>query len=357
MKDEKPIKRVLKLKDEFKETDFFKSGVVWINKRVEKDYRYVQSIGDLGVSRTDYRHHIATGQGGAITALNNENTPVVYDENPLSLPIKDVEHNIVKSAIARNPFFTFASIKRYFPQLTSIQEFITSEDYLGGLTINLQGNVNELGVNRAEKFAACCGLLTQFESDIKEQITEYEGTKDFLPQQIKAIFKDKQMEFNRETEVSQEDPQFRNFVSLHESFAFDTLYGTSEEKAFVRLFYRWLRDTEKTYQSIYLLRNEGHFTIYNFSDGQGFQPDFVLFLREENGETLSYQLFIEPKGQHIAEHDRWKEDFLNEIRAEYPSRIITEDSKYRIIGVPSFYNEDHENEFKEDLDNALNTAL
>ena len=356
MKDEKPIKRVLKLKDEFKETDFFKSGVVWLNKRVEKDYRYVQSIEDLGVSRTDYRHHIATGQGGAITALNNENTPVVYDENALSLPIKDIEQNIVKSAIARNPFFTFASIKRYFPQLTSIQEFITSEDYLGGLTINLQGNVNQLGVNRAEKFAACCGLLTQFESDIKEQITEYEGTKDFLPQQIKAIFKDKQMEFNRETEASQEDAQFRNFVSVREWFAFDTLYGTSEEKSLVRLFDTWLRDTEKTYMSVYLLRNERHFTIYNFSDGQGFEPDFVLFLREENGETLTYQLFIEPKGQHIAEHDRWKEDFLRQICAEYPSRIITEDSKYRIIGVPSFYNTDYENDFKEDLDNALNAV-
>ncbi len=355
MKDEKPIKRVLKLKEEFKETDFFQSGVVWLNKRVEKNYRYVQSIGDLGVSRKDYPHHIATGQGGVTTALNNENTPVVYDENALSLPVKDIEENIVKSAIARNPFFTFASIKRYFPQLTSINDFITSKDYLGGLTINLQGNVNELGVNRAEKFAACCGLLAQFESDIKEQITEYEGTKDFQPQQIKAIFKDKQMEFNRETEVSEEDPQFRHFVSVKEWFAYDTLYGTSEEKAFVRMFDRWLQDSERTYQSVYLLRNERHFTIYNFSDGQGFEPDFVLFLREENGETLSYQLFIEPKGQHIAEHDRWKEEFLKEIRAEYPSRILAENSKYRIIGVPSFYDEDHENEFKEDLDNALNS--
>ena len=144
MRDKKPITRVLKLKDDFKETDFYKSGVVWLNRRVEKNYGYVQSFEDLGVKQRDYQHHIATGQGGAIAALNNENTPVVSDENPLSLQVKDIEENIVKSAIARNPFFTFASIKRYFPQLTSISEFITSEDYLGGLTINLQGSVNEL---------------------------------------------------------------------------------------------------------------------------------------------------------------------------------------------------------------------
>ncbi len=353
MRDRKPITRVLKLKENFKETDFYKSGIVWLNKRVEKNYRYVQSFEDLGVKQKDYQYHIATGQGGTIAALNNENTPAVYDENPLSLPVIDIEENIIKSAIARNPFFTYASIKRYFPQLTSIREFITSEDYLGGLTINLQGSVNELGVNRAEKLAACCGLLSQIESDVHEQITEYEGTKHFQQQQIKAIFKDKHMEFSSETEVSREDPQFRNFVSVRDWFAFDTLYGTSEEKAFVRLFDRWLRDSETTYETVYLLRNEGHFSIYNFSDGQGFQPDFVLFLREKNGNALSYQLFIEPKGKHIAKGDRWKEQFLQEICAEFPSRILTEDRKYRVIGVPSFYNEAQENQFRDDLNNAL----
>ncbi len=353
MKDKKPITRVLKLKDDFKETDFYKSGVVWLNKRVEKNYGYVQSFEDLGVKQKDYQHHIATGQGGAIAALNNENTPAVYDENPLSLPVIDIEENIVKSAIARNPFFTFASIKRYFPQLTSIHEFITSEDYLGGLTINLQGSINELGVNRAEKLAACCGLLAQFESEIREQITKYEGTKHFQQQQIKAIFKDKRMEFSRETEVSKEDSQFRHFVSVRDWFAFDTLYGTSEEKAFVRLFDRWLRDSRKTYETVYLLRNERHFSIYNFSDGQGFQPDFVLFLREKNGKALSYQLFIEPKGEFLKKHDEWKVEFLQETRAEYSSRVLAEDKKHRIIGVPSFYNEDHENQFRDDLDNAL----
>ncbi len=112
----------------------------------------------------------------------------------------------------------------------------------------------------------------------------------------------------------------------------------------------------KKYETIYLLRNEGHFSLYNFSDGQGFQPDFVLFLREKNGDALSYQLFIEPKGEHLADGDRWKEEFLKEICVEYQSKVLTENSKYRIIGVPSFYNEERENQFREDLDNALKTV-
>ncbi len=356
MMDKDRVPREIKLKEAFKETDFYKSGVVWINRRVPKSYRYVQSFEDLGVKKKDFSYQIATGQGGAITPLTNEDIPVVYDENPRNLPMEDIEKNIIKSAIARNPFFTFATLKRYFPQLDSIREFITSKDYLGGLTINLQGDVNELGVSRPEKFAACCGLLNQLESEISEQITEYEGTTQFQEEYIHAIFTDKRMEFSVDNRNSEEDPQFRHFVSVRDWFAFDTLYGTSEEKAFVRLLDRWIQETERNYETIYLLRNEGHFSLYNFSDGQGFQPDFVLFLREKNGDALSYQLFIEPKGEHIAEGDQWKEEFLQEICAEYESKILTENSKYRIIGVPSFYNEDHENQFREDLDNALRTV-
>ena len=150
--DKERVPREIKLKEAFKETDFYKFGVVWINKRTPKNYRYVQSFEDLGVKKKDYPHQIATGQGGIITPLTKEDTPVVYDENPGNLAVKAIEKNILKSAIARNPFFTLATLKRYFPQLTSIREFITSKDYLGGLTINLQGAVNELGVSRAEKF-------------------------------------------------------------------------------------------------------------------------------------------------------------------------------------------------------------
>ena len=85
-----------------------------------------------------------------------------------------------------------------------------------------------------------------------------------------------------------------------------------------------LEELQKTYDGVYLIRNERHFSLYNFFDGQVFQPDFVLFLGKENGETLSYQLFIEPKGEHIEDFDRWKEDFLKEINTERKSELIIE---------------------------------
>jgi len=61
---------------------------------------------------------------------------------------------------------------------------------------------------------------------------------------------------------------------------------------------------KKKYKDIYLLRNERIFKIYRFSDGRAIEPDFVSFLTEEKTKrSLSLQLFVEPKGQHLIKSD------------------------------------------------------
>jgi len=101
-------------------------------------------------------------------------------------------------------------------------------------------------------------------------------------------------------------------------------------------------DLQKKYESICLLRNEGHFKIYNFSDGKAFQPDFVFFLREKSGKILTDQVFIEPEGKHLLKHDQWKADFLTEIQKQFADTFskFDTDSKSRLVGVPFDNNQD-----------------
>jgi type III restriction enzyme len=355
MLDEREVTRKLKLKESFKKTDFYKYGVVWLNDRLPKDYQHVQSFADLGVKKRNYTHVIATGHGGAQAVLaNGRQGAFVAEQASQNVNVKSIERNIVQSAIARNPFFTFASLKRYFPHLLSIHDFITSEEYLGGLEIIFQGNLYGLDENRTEKLSAMQGLLYQIESEIRANITDYEGTRDFRRDWVREIFKDKTLKFDASNPRAVEDPEFEYLVATKDWFAFHTIYGTSEEKAFVRMLVRQMEKLQAQYIQIYLLRNEGHFSIYNFSDGQAFQPDFVLFLREKNGKVLIYQLFIEPKGRQLTEHDRWKETFLKEITTEFDGKLLAfEDKKYRLIGVP-FYNNEDENQFRSSLESVLN---
>ena len=46
------------------------------------------------------------------------------------------------------------------------------------------------------------------------------------------------------------------------------------------------------YDGIYLVRNERHFKIYNFDDGQAFDSDFVLFLREKSSRHTPYAVIL-----------------------------------------------------------------
>ena len=352
--DSEEARREIKIKEQFKQTDFYKYGVIWLNERLTKDYRYVNSFNDLGVKRKNYVHRISTGEGDAQVVFDADGqTPVVYDENRRDVKIANLGRNIVQAAIARNPFFTFASLKRYFPHLTSIREFITSEDYLGRLEITFEGNLYRLAENPDEKRAAVSGLLSEIESEVREQSTEFEGTKQFRKEWVREVFKDKVLKFDANNPRAEDDPQFEQFAFTRDWFANNTIYGTTEEKAFVRMLDRFIIQLKEQYDEIYLLRNEGHFAIYNFSDGNAFQPDFALFLREQSGEMSVYQLFVEPKGAHLQERDRWKEKFLAEITSQFEEiRLQFNNKKFRLIGVP-FYNNQDENEFRQALESVL----
>ena len=106
-----------------------------------------------------------------------------------------------------------------------------------------------------------------------------------------------------------------------------------------------------------MVRNERHFKIYNFDDGQAFEPDFVLLLREKNGNTLVRQIFIEPKGKYLQKHEKWKADFLEQIKEKFAGKVLvlktrSGTQKHRPIGVP-FYDNQDENRFMESLESVL----
>ena len=356
MMDDKVVTREMKLKDGFKKTELYQKGVIWLNKQVQRDNRHVKSFDDLAKLRVKEKHHEHTihgGTGSVMSIMEDGDTKVIQNTDSKVIWIRDIEPNIVQSAIARNPFFTFASLKQYFPRLTSMRDFMTSKNFLGGLAIIFEGNLYQLDDNHEEKLRACCDVLGKIESDIREQFTQYEGTKQFHEQPINMVFKDKTLKFNANNPRANEDQETKGIIQENSWFAFNDLYGTSEESAFVELLNRWTREAKAAYKDIYLLRNERHFAIYNFSDGRAFEPDFVLFLRKQNGELLTSQLFIEPKGAHLIKDQQWKEDFLKEIRAGRRSSVLTEDHKYRVIGVSCFYNEQREREFEEVLDTVL----
>ena len=356
MLDERTVEKPLKLKSPFKETDFYKHGIVYINERVENRNESVRSFADIGVSSNSYHHSLATGRGVSEAVLDDSgNVQQIVEAGRRDIPVKDIPFHIVRAAVTRNPFFAFKSLKTYFPHIKSVREFIEAEEYLGGLSIILQGD-ERYPLSNETYLAAMTGLLEQIAYELRQNITEYKGTESFKPSNIKSIFTDKTLKLVEGSERADGDEQLVSDED-REWYVFNANYGTREEKDFVRTLDAQIGKLKEKYNGIYLVRNERHFKIYNFDDGQAFEPDFVLFLREKNGNTLIRQIFIEPKGKYLQKHEKWKEDFLNQIKEKFAGEVLVLKTrsgthKYRPVGVP-FYDNQDERQFMESLESVL----
>jgi SOS-response transcriptional repressor LexA len=129
-------------------------------------------------------------------------------------------------------------------------------------------------------------------------------------------------------------------------YAYNDNYGTSEEKALVKYIEGKMEKFEEKYDEIYLVRNEKDLKIYDFAEGRPFEPDFVLFLRVK-GSSDKYdnlQLFIEPKGDNLLVKDKWKNDFLKQIKSMSEVTWCTNTDDYMVWGIP-FFNENTNAEF------------
>ncbi|MBS0647576.1 MAG: DEAD/DEAH box helicase family protein [Verrucomicrobia bacterium] len=346
--DENLVTRQLTLKLDFKETDFYRDGHVFFNKKIPKSFDNIKSFTDLGVKKTNYRHTLSSGVGrmsGAFTEAETSETEAIKTKD---VNLTDIPKNTVRFALSQNPFFYFDSLSHYFPSVGSLSNFIDSTDFLAGLEITFSGTANRLKeISYFDYLQALNGLLQSIEADIKSNSTEYEGS-DYIKEPIHKVFKDKEIKVYKDSERA--DGQ-ETLVAHEPWYVYNANYGTSEEKKFVELFSRRFEGLNQKFENIYLIRNEREIKIFD-KLGRAFEPDFLLFCKQCEGEQMTFQVFIEPKGEHLKGHDKWKEDFFKEIRTEQKTIKIHTDT-YLITAVP-FYNYNNENEFKSTLENTLN---
>lgn len=154
--------------------------------------------------------------------------------------------------------------------------------------------------------------------------------------------------------VSQNDASVganRLDLSVEDWFVFNDNYGTSEEKAFVRYFKDYVDTLRSKYDKVYLLRNERQIHLYSFDGGERFEPDYILYLCKNHADSVEQLIvFVEPKGTHLIDSDKWKEDFLLELKEKaIPTVTFVDDNKYKIWGFHFFNTECRSVEFASDM--------
>jgi type III restriction enzyme len=344
------ITKELELKFEFKATDFYKTGQVFYNKKIEKDFGAVKSFDDLGVKKRNIVFELSSGIGKTSSVFDFEIEATDFNDTVIKqkdISLKTISFHIVRFALTQNTFFSYDNLIKYFPNMVSINSFINSEYYLASLSITFKGIQKRLeNITNKEYLSAITLLLQSIEHELKNNVTIFEGSN-FVYDYVHNVFTDKQLKINKHDERAngQED-----LVADVHWYAYNSNYGTTEEKDFVELFARKFEDINKKYNNIFLLRNERQLFIFD-KQGRRFEPDFVLFCKQKEGEEISYQVFIEPKGQCWIKNDQWKEDFLIELRSKKDILTVHTD-KFLITGVP-FYNSNNPNDFYKNLEEIL----
>ena len=348
----------LELKPEFKEKAFYKNGLTFKNERVKNTREDVTGLSASFIA-TAHRVSLATGYSQTTSAF--EPQPEHHDHADIKqkdYEIRSFGVHVIRKALNQFPEYQFDNLQRLFPRLKSMSEFMTSEQYLGKVRVDVEtseARINDL--TQDDKLYIVRKLLKKLSRQLRAEDVEYKGTKEFTPYPVKDIFSDKTLNVvndgggDKEYGVAQSttsNSSLRLNLSKKDWFVFNENYGTAEEKHLVRYIDKVMDGLKQRYDEVYLVRNQKHFKLFNFDDGRAFEPDFVLFLIKDDG-TEQYQVIIEPKGEHLIEHDRWKQEFLMRLEKEHKIEQLWMDRDYVVWGMP-FYNEakpDFEKAFEE----------
>ena len=339
----------LRLKDSFKQTSLYVSEYVWVNDRVKNPRDGVDGLDAYKIEGSFTYPNLMTGRvteasafgGGQLTLKPSSKEPVSRD-----FKLAGFGKAILGFAMDANDFFHFANLRGYFPQLASASQFVTSDTYLGGVTVSVRGLPDDLDTLTArQKLDITQYVLHQIESGVKRESVEYIGTKDFKPYPIKDRFTDKvlKLRIEGETGLSWTESNVPGLDQIDLSgkdwHAYNDSYGTDQEKHFIKYMHDQEARLRGIYEDFYLLRNEKAVKLYDFDSGRAFEPDFVLFLRKKGQEASTIlQLFIEPKGDQLRSQDDWKQDFLGQVKALARLETVFQGRDYTVLGLP-FFNE------------------
>jgi len=334
----------LQVKDDFKNSTFWKEDNLFVNKKITNDRSNISDFSDINI-QTSFKYSLYTGYAQD-KMIFEQNSHSHLETQTTTFRLKTFDQTIIRKAIYQLDFYKFSNLLVYFPKLTSVSEFITSEKFLANIEVEVTGLQHQLKeLNSIDKLDIVKSVIKKLISEFRKEKNEFIGTYDFIPIAIKECVKDKTLNISIEKGQQEIGVAMRettnNELNLNlsdkEWYIYDENYGTSEEKYFIKFLHNAIDKLKKQFKDVYLLRNEKLFQLYRFSDGKALEPDFVLFLKN-NTDSIMYQLFIEAKGEHLLNSDRWKEEFLESIKLKYKIMTLFEGKKFRIIGMP-FYNQ------------------
>ena len=336
-----------KLKDEFKKSDIYKYGKLYFND-VEEIKDNARTWESYSLEKT-FNIKYQTGSETSLDKLDEGETSLTATK-PLQLDAR-----YFYKALQQIGFYNFDNLKNYFPELSSIKEFIESDKYLSNITINLEvpEKLDVSAISAKEKLDILKEVLNRIKDNITRNYIKNKGTYKFISTPIKDVVKDySQFIEDYHSATANQKIEARDTTGKP-WYVYDKAILNQLEHDLVKLLGQFMDKLKAKYEKIYLIRNDEQatrFKLTEFGGVRGFMPDFIMIITDETDNTY-YQVLIEPKGDDRLLDDAWKERMLEKLKDE---TIIDmgEIDNVHLVGI-KFYAKSKIDEFVQDFQNKL----
>lgn len=345
----------IKLKPSFKKTQIYKTGKLYYNKTEEiPDEQYidlrsygieVSKISTIPYFKSTYEtNYLETG------AIKSK-----------TCQLKGINKRYFKKAANRSNFFRFSNLKKYLPNLKSMNDF-WEEDWLNLKSLDLSVRTEQETIveefSSIEKLKIVDAFLEVLASKIRSGYRKEKGTNHFVGYPLSEYLTDYRKRvpiYDTATQSSSFiEPQVSNIAfEKFDFFVYQSAVINKNEENLVNAIANHVDELKEKYGDVFLIRMDENMLrgtdkieqlkLHQFEGNpkqinlSGFQPDFILLLQNQE---YYLQIFIEPKGQHLVEKDRWKEDILSYINARQLDLIFEDEVDGLAIKGLKFYNSD-----------------
>ena len=311
----------------------------------------------------------------AVNLSQKEDTLYISDSAPTktkAITFAEIPRHVKYKAIHRlnansSSYFNYENICKRF-DVDSMDDFL---EFVKDVKICISSPMKFENIPNAELLKMCERFMLNLQRELESYDKPYIGS-DFKLVKFSDVFsfddekgkigfkKEKMILIDDENDDAKENKRLEKELKNEDWYMLDSFWGTEEERKLIEFIKSRKSNLKSKYKSFQLLRNEEVYKIFDFETGQGFQPDFLLLLQGKSGNNNAYyQVFVEPKGKHLAgeDNDGWKEKFLLEISKRYGLKhvIVEKSNEYILIGLP-FFN-DTDKEIKEHFDAEFKQTL
>ncbi|EIN14776.1 Type III restriction modification system endonuclease subunit, Res [Mycoplasmopsis agalactiae 14628] len=293
------------LKEDFKQSDFFKNGIIFLNKKekLDKDTKIFPS------QDGKYMHH----------SLNEISKNYLHSK---TLELKNIDISLISKYVNSYREFDLKNLNDKFNKIDNVLDLFTMSDYFGENTVEVYFN-NENDYDESLNYSINIAL-SNIASYIHNFSPVFTGSKQFYAYNLSNVF-DIENTYNDESSYKIDLSDKNWYANACDSF-------TYQQHLFINYFKNKIVDQlNQKDVKFWLIKNnfQNEALIYTFDNAAKIVPNFYLFI-ETNDKK--YQVLIETKENSKWMSDYWHENFFAELNT-FP--VFNKDEKiYKIYALP-----------------------